>query len=92
MRIRIAIVLALVAFLLLSGLAMAQTGGPGLTPAYAVRPATSSGGNYHLTNLAWQVSGAAAGGNYTLVVPCASALRGSGCCCAYLPVVLRNVQ
>jgi hypothetical protein len=92
MKARIAIMLALVACLLLSGLATAQTGGPGLVPVYAVQAKTSTGGNYQLTSLAWQVSGAAAGGDYTLAVPYAPALRGSGCCCTCLPVVLRGVH
>jgi hypothetical protein len=91
MKAHIAVMLALAALLLLSGLAMAQTGGPGLAPVYAVQAGTSTGGGYQLTSLAWQVSGTAAGGDYLLAVPCAPALGGNGCCCIYLPVVLRNV-
>jgi hypothetical protein len=87
-----AIMLALVAFLLLSGLAMAQIGSRGLVPVPAAQAGTSAGGSYQLTSLAWQVSGTAVGGRYTLTVPCAPALRGSGCCCSYLPIVLRSAQ
>jgi hypothetical protein len=90
MKARMATMLALVAFLLVGGVAMAQVGGPGPASGYAVQPGTSSGGSYHLTSLAWQVSGTAAGGSYALVSPSAPTLRGSGCCCTYLPCILRN--
>jgi hypothetical protein len=86
------VMLALVAFVLLSGLVMAQTGGSGTIPSYAVQAGTSTGGSYELASLAWQVHGAAAGGEYILAIPDAPALRGSGCCCVYLPAVLRGVQ
>jgi hypothetical protein len=91
MKAHVAVIVALVGILILSGLALAQTGGPGPAPQYAVQAGTSSGGGYRLTGLAWQVGGTAAGGDYGLVVACAPALRGSGCCCTYLPVVVRNV-
>jgi len=56
------------------------------------------GGNYQLTSLplrpaqgnAWQVSGNASGGGYALTSPYEPALRGSGCCCTYLPCMLRS--
>ena len=90
MKAHVAIMLALVAFLLLSSLATAQTGGPVPVPVYAVQAGTGSGGRYQLTGLAWQVSGTVAGGEYTLAVPSAPALQGSGCCCTCLPLVLRH--
>jgi hypothetical protein len=86
-----AFLLALVALVLLSGLVMAQTSGSGTIPAYVVQAGTSTGGSYELAGLAWQVRGSASGGEYTLTIPNAPALRGSGCCCVYLPAVLRGV-
>jgi hypothetical protein len=66
MKTRMAIMLTLVAFLLLSGLALAQSGGLGAIPVYSVDAGTGTGDNYRMTNLAWHVSGAAGGGTYRL--------------------------
>jgi len=82
--------LLVIALLAVGGAALAQTGGPDPGQAMSVQAGTSTGGGYHLTSLAWQVSGAAVGGDYTLAIPYAPALRGSGCCCTYLPCILRN--
>jgi len=105
MKTRTAILVALVALLCLGGVALqstapavAQSGEPGPAPGYVVQAGTAAGGSYHLTSPAlrqaqgdaWQVSGAAAGGDYTLAIPYAPALRGSGCCCTYLPCILRS--
>jgi hypothetical protein len=73
-----------------TALAGAETGRPDPIPSYEVESGSSSGGDYHLTSLAWQVCGTARGGGYHLVGPEAPALRGSGCCCTYLPMTLRN--
>jgi hypothetical protein len=48
------------------------------------------GGGYRLTGLAWQFSGIASGGKYRLLGPAAPALRGNGCCCTYLPCIVRR--
>ena len=90
--------LLVIPLLAVGGIALAQTGGPGPGQAMSVQAGTSSGGSYHLTSLAlrqapddaWQVSGTARGGGYALSIPKAPALRGSGCCCTYLPCALRN--
>jgi hypothetical protein len=87
---RTAILLTLTAVLLLAGVALAQSGGPGSAVWYTVEQGTATGGGYYLTSPAWQVSGAASGGEYRLLGPAAPMLRGSGCCCTYLPCVLRN--
>jgi hypothetical protein len=86
----------LVLVLLLGGATMqaalpmvAQTGGPGLDP-YTVNVCTAAGGGYRLSSLGWQITGAARGGSYGLSMPEEAALRGSGCCCTYLPLVLSN--
>jgi hypothetical protein len=36
--------------------------------------------------------GSASGGGYRLLGPASPTLRGNGCCCTYLPCVLRNLQ
>jgi hypothetical protein len=89
MRTLIALLL-IIALLAVAGAALAQSSGAGPGQSLSVQAGTSSGGSYHLTSLAWQVSGTAAGGGYALTSPQAPALRGSGCCCTYLPCILRN--
>lgn len=98
MKARTVILVALVALLCLGGAALAQSGGAGPDQVLSVQAGTSGGGSYHLTSLtlrqsegdAWQVSGTATGGGYVLAVPYAPTLRGNGCCCTYLPCVLRS--
>ena len=87
MNTRIAFLLV-VAGLLLGGIVQAQTGGPG--PGYTVQAGTVAGGGYQLTALHWQVEGSTSGGGYHLLSPISPALQGSGCCCTYLPCVLRH--
>jgi len=84
--------LLIIALLTAGGAALAQSGGAGPGQSISVQAGTSSGGSYHLTSLAWQVSGTATGGGYALTMtsPQAPVLRGSGCCCTYLPCILRN--
>jgi len=57
-----------------------------------VEKGEASGGRYHLTSVSWYVSGTASGGGYRLLSPSSPTLRGNGCCCTYLPCVLRNRQ
>jgi hypothetical protein len=82
--------LLVIALLAVGGAALAQTGGPGPGQTMSVQTGTSTGGGYQLTSLAWQVSGTVVGGGYALATPYQPALRGSGCCCTYLPCILRN--
>jgi hypothetical protein len=67
---------------------MAQTRRPGPAP-YAVEAGTVAGGGYQLGSLAWPITGAASGGSYRLALANEPLLRGSGCCCVYLPCILR---
>ena len=105
MKTRTAILVAFVALLCLGGVALqstapavAQSGEPGPAPGYVVQAGTAAGGSYHLTSPAlrqaqgdaWQVSGTLAGGGYALATLYQPALRGSGCCCTYLPCIQRN--
>lgn len=73
---------------LLAGGAQAQPPGRGL--AYQVEGGTISGEGYRLATAIWQVSGAASGEGYALTTLYQPALRGSGCCCTYLPCVMRQ--
>ena len=85
MKTRITLLLLLIAFLLLTTASGAlppsrDQGGPG----------TLSGGNYRLTTLGTQAVPVSGGGAYRLTGPSASGLQGSGCCCTYLPCMLRD--
>jgi predicted S18 family serine protease len=82
--------LLVITLLTVAGAALAQTGGEGSAPAWRVQPGASSGGSYQLASLTWQVNGTATGEGYALISPPAPALRGSGCCCTYLPCILRS--
>lgn len=105
MKIRIAILITLVVSLLLGGAVLqaivptaVQSDGPDPAPQYAVEQGTISGSGYHLTTQSpghelgdtWHASGTASGTGYRLQGPAAPSLRGSGCCCTYLPCALRN--
>jgi hypothetical protein len=87
MKLRISLLLFLVAFLLLSAVTGA---GAGPVPRYQVEMATIAGGRYQLTPVGTQADNVAAGGSYRLLGPSAPILQGSGCCCTYLPCILRN--
>jgi hypothetical protein len=70
--------------------ALAQSGGPGSSVRYAVEPGSVAGEGYRLTSLTWHLSGTASGGSYRLLCPAAPRLQGSGCCCTYLPLLVRS--
>jgi hypothetical protein len=72
--------------------ALAQAGETGPAPAYYVAQEPMLGEGYQLANLAWRVSGTASGESYVLVAPAAATLRGSGCCCTYLPIAVRGAR
>lgn len=68
---------------------MAQT--VTLGPArYRVEAGSVAGEGYQLSSQAWQITGAARGGTYRLSIALEPSLRGSGCCCTYLPCVLNK--
>ena len=85
MKARLVILSAILALLLLAATVWAQPWGQCVVPSGSV-----SGGNYHLTALTWHVSGTAGGGAYRLLAPSRPSLRGSGCCCNYLPLVPKD--
>ena len=90
---RITILVAIAALLLLGTVVLAQSGGGPDPPMwYTVEQGTASGRGYYLTSLAWRASGTASSGGYRLLGPASPTLTGNGCCCTYLPCVVRNFQ
>ena len=87
MKMRNALLLAAVALLLGGSAAAAQSGGP---VGYVVEPDTASGGDYQLTGQGTLVSVEMSGGAYRLQGGIQPMLRGNGCCCTYLPCILRQ--
>lgn len=90
-------IIAVVMLLLLGGAALQtaastlnRTSGHDPPTRYTVGQGTSAGGGYHLTGLAWQVEGTASGSGYRLLGPAAPMSSENGCCCTYLPCVLRD--
>ena len=81
------ILVVVVVMLLLTGVTLAHA-----DRQYTVQSGTSSGQGYRLIGTSWQVSGTASGGDYLLLQPAATELRGSGCCCTYLPLTLCNFR
>jgi len=85
MGIRFTLLLILLAFLLLSIAAGALA-----ATRDQVETGTISGGGYQLTTLGSQADSMAAGGAYRLLGPAPAGPTGSGCCCTYLPCVMRD--
>jgi hypothetical protein len=75
--------------LLLGTAALAQGGEPSPAAAYAVEPGTAAGAGYRLAGGTWQASGTMSGPGYHLEVD-HRPLQGAGCCCTYLPCVMRG--
>ena len=84
-RHRIVLLAITVTLLLMSSVASAQPGG-----GYAVEERTLAGGSYRLTSASLPAGGAMIGGGYQLLRLTKSTATGSGCCCTYLPCILRN--
>ena len=87
---RVAIVVLVVAFLMLAVAVLAQPGDSELPPPYMVEPGTASGGDYQLTGQGTSVSVEMSGGAYRLQGGIQPMLRGNGCCCTYMPCILRQ--
>jgi hypothetical protein len=85
MNARIALLLFLVACLLLSTAVVAEA-----PPGYQVQSGILSGGRYQLTSVDLQAGNVAADGVYRLLGTAATLHVGSGCCCTWLPCILRN--
>ena len=89
MKVRIVILVVVLALLLGGSVVMAQSAEQGSPALHAAQQSVMSGEGYHLTRLTWQVSGAASGTGYSLVSPGSPASTGTQCCCSYLPCVQR---
>lgn len=88
MKKRIAIMIAIQILLLLGVIGvMAAERGP--SAQVAVMPGLAVGGRYQLTGLSWQANNTTGGGDYRLTGIFAPGLTGNGCCCTYLPCILR---
>lgn len=94
MKIRILILIAVAALLFLAAVALAYSGGE-FDTSYAVESGPASGGDYQMIGLGWQAIGTISGDGYQLLdtasvnaspPPSAQA----GCCCNYLPCLLRD--
>jgi hypothetical protein len=98
MKARTLILFVIVAFLLLGSMALrqardsalAQSSVPPPPTRYTVGKGVLSGGHYRLTGPTWRVRGTVGGGVYRLLEPATPASSENGCCCTYLPCVLRN--
>ena len=85
MKTRITLLLIVFAFVLLS------TGVGALSsPRYQVEAGTLAGGSYRLTSSGLQADNVSAGGAYRLLGPSAPTQPTGGCCCTYLPCIMRN--
>ena len=87
---RVAILVLVVAFMVLAGAGLAQPGDSELPSPYMVELGTASGGDYQLTSQGTSITGAMSGGAYRLQGGIQPMLRGNGCCCTYLPCILRQ--
>ena len=85
------VILAILATVVLLSLALGQSGGQPPPASYAVGLGTMCGGGYHLTSMAWQVSGTATGATYRLHSTGGPVAQRTGCCCTYLPLVVRGL-
>ena len=90
MKARIAVTLLLAALLLLSAAAWEEAVGLAQTiPRTPTAQSLAPDGGYRLSTVTWQIRGAVAGNGYRLVPLGQPALTGSGCCCTFLPCVMR---
>ncbi len=70
-----------------ANLAAAYKNEPVSSPVYLAPAGTVAGGGYQLQVDSRPVS--SAGGHYFLLGPASPALNGGGCCCHYLPCIVK---
>ena len=75
--------------LLLGTAVLAQGVAPSGAAAYVVQQGTAAGPGYQLAAGTWQASGSVRGPGYSLEVG-PRPLQGAGCCCTFLPCVMRG--
>lgn len=89
MKTRIALSVVFILFLLFVSMGLAWSARQESLTVNSAESGISAFGDYHMTCEKWQVNGIASGGGYRLSSMAAPAPSGSGCCCTYLPVLLR---
>jgi hypothetical protein len=89
MKTRTTILIAVITLLLLGTVASAQSSRPNQSSGYTVQAVTVTGGRYQLIGLGSQIGATSSGGAYRLSLASPSASSDSGCCCTYLPCVVR---
>ncbi|MFZ2095356.1 MAG: hypothetical protein WAV05_01840 [Anaerolineales bacterium] len=88
MKTRIIIISLITILILASGAIASAHSNKDLVPStYQITSELSAGNGYQIIPLTWQISGALNGGNYFLDVQTSPTLRGSGCCCTFLPCI-----
>ena len=90
MKVRIVLLGIALVFLLLNGAVPAQSGKIETSSVYVIASGTAAGGGYSLAGATWQVGGVATAPDYRLEG--AAPFQGEGCCCTYLPCVLRSTD
>jgi hypothetical protein len=82
--------------LLLAGAGVLVQAGEGKSSAPDIfEQGIAASGGYRLSSVSWQVQGGASGGGYQLLDPLAAnpsppPSAQVGCCCRYLPAILRD--
>jgi len=84
-RRRFALATAVATLLLLSAVALAQPDG-----ADTIQEGTIAGGGYQLTRITLSRGDTMSGGGYQLLSLVEATASGDGCCCTYLPCIVRN--
>jgi hypothetical protein len=88
---RIAFLMVVIAFLVLVSGAVAQTEDSEILPHGQVAQGTISGGEYRLSRSVWQVGESVRGGAYQLTTQSTQSLQSGGCCCTYMPCVIKKM-
>jgi hypothetical protein len=89
MKLHTVVIVVSALILLLTTVVLAESDGRNRAGGYTAEAEVASGGNYRLTSLFWPGSATASGGDYRLMIASAPRPSGSGCCCTYLPCILR---
>ncbi len=90
MKRRTTILIAVIAVWLLGTAASAQSGQRDQSLEYTVQAVTVTDGRYQLIGLGSQIGDTSSGGAYRLLsLTSPSVSSDSGCCCTYLPCIVR---
>lgn len=77
-------------FLVLGSIVTTQARGEAPSISYQVANGTTSGEGYQLITYNWLIRGTLSGDRFLINIASSPLLNGSGCCCTYLPCILRN--